>query len=211
MTDAGSASVSTRLNWNNPSCQDLSPRWDVLYGSSAGVGVQGLHRVWGGPGKVTVLARCEEGRCDTPAIELIDRMISDPSPLYHRLTWRDLEGTECDSKQMNWRILAFSVYAAQLFENASTTLQTCEGHLCDSYNYVLVRWSLLCNNVWWGASKSDSLLITCLWHVTSNTGPFTPGTCHVIHSLNCVIHIMVMWHAGLDVCVCVWMWWKGRG
>lgn len=54
--------------------------------------------------------------------------------------------------------------------------------------------------------RSDSLLITCQQHVKTNTGPFTPGTCHVIHSLKCVIHLLLHMHSAHNVCEC-----DGRG
>lgn len=78
-------------------------------------------------------------------------------------------------------------------------LQTCEGHSYDSYNYVFGRWSPVCNNVWWGAARSDCLLITCQRSVKFNMRPFTPGTCHVIHSLKCVKQITSVWHASCDM------------
>lgn len=81
-------------------------------------------------------------------------------------------------------------------------LQTCEGRSYDFYNYVSERRSLLCCNIWWGAARPDSLLITCQRHVKSNMGPFTPGTRCVKPSLRCVIRIMSLWHAGRDVCGC---------
>lgn len=66
-------------------------------------------------------------------------------------------------------------WALGFFVNASTTLQTCEGHSYDSYNYVLGRWSLPCNKSWWGAAGSDSRLITCQQHVKLNMGPLHLG------------------------------------
>lgn len=105
----------------------------------------------------------------------------------------------CDFNQHGLKtILATYCCVHTNFGFLSKSLQTCEGRLYDSYNHVLWRRRLQCN-VWWGAARSDALLITCQRHVDSNMGPFTPGTCHVIHSLRCIRHITAVW----QVCSCV--------
>lgn len=44
-SDAGS--VGCRFHWHNPSCHNLSPRWDVPHSNRVGLCVLALHCVWG--------------------------------------------------------------------------------------------------------------------------------------------------------------------
>lgn len=99
-----------------------------------------------------------EGCWDSPVKVLIDRIICGISTLNHHLGWR-----ESKSKSRSYRAcIIFSLQPGLVYDSIPylflskcsssrvlcKCLQTCEGHTCVFYNFVLWKPSLLCSRAW---------------------------------------------------------------